>query len=249
MWSSRICWQSAFTSTSWNGWSVHPIADSQFVRDNQLTKSYRKIWISGGQYLLATSFNFFLINDNVNWLQHFWKDQQLQRDFANLPCFKGGRREVTAVCIGSSRWAKRSFPRRLCCHQQITLLSDCRIDHLLLHGAVIFAKMIVRIEYFALQKGMGAKSNKENPMLASKEPITPCFIKENIYFNLTFRKMKIKWKWMNVSRKKNVNKVNKTVTVSPPTWIWMEAPWWLSFRYFVPMPMTRITIKLQNFAN
>lgn len=41
--------------------------------------------------------------------------------------------------------------------------------------------MIVRIEYFALQIGMGAESNKETPTLASKETVTRCFIDENLF--------------------------------------------------------------------
>ena len=57
--------------------------------------------------------------------------------------------------------------------------------------------MIVRIEYFALQIGMGAESNKENPMLASKETVTRCFIDENL-FQFALQENKIR---ENVSRK------------------------------------------------
>ena len=64
--------------------------------------------------------------------------------------------------------------------------------------------MIVRIEYFALQKGMGAKSNKENPMLASKEPVTRCFIKRKYFFQFALQENENKMKMNECLKKKKL---------------------------------------------
>ena len=60
--------------------------------------------------------------------------------------------------------------------------------------------MIVRIVNFALQIGMGAESNKENPTLASKETVTRCFIDENL-FQFALQENKTR---ENVSKKKQI---------------------------------------------